>query len=739
MSQVLLCTENGHFFAREGGGALIFDNSPPSPENYSSHLNANTNAFSFQSVSSARDVEVSFTQNYTGRIFMRVSGGVAIMFDFAPGSSFLVKLVSGLSESAFDPTTAKTLHDQGGGLTSGHTIIFGVSGFDIYVKDNGTEILRFQCPWVCQSGTVATKEANGVTRSAGTVTFPTNAQLYSTPGTYTYDPRDFGMKSVATAGTISGSSTSLVVADATNLAIGDYIIVEIGTESGAAARGTKGVGGTWPALSYANATAMNADNSQAANTFCWLQSTGVVYQYVSGTWGVFDTMYYYNKAVPRSLMARITNKSGTTLTLDTAATVTATNANVYLDCTRYINMLTYSVWYKFGTPAGDLTSFVPAGAKVYLPAGTYYTGGVIVMSNAKSGGIIMQGRGDSTILKSPKGVPCSSINVTDYSSCTAVSYLKQIGNARDSGFGLNWATSILPYGSGANGMTWNNAVSGNGGPTTETDAPQGEGSFAGGCQMTTCNSVTLDHITSVDVWRNAMGGSFCTDCIVSNGSMTSTDGLRAYIQWQYLFSDSTRCHITDVTVTSPTMQTGFEHFRSNGGTITRATGNNASFGSNSSGNFTYTDCTCAVTINGTNIETDFSSNNPLFNIDSNISPPDSSMVLGGTLSNCVMTQAHYANANNDIFQGININSNNPNITITNGSYTAPDWLAPGTSGNDFHSGIHSTGATTVVTGFTCVGKAKHEVTGSGFRNIDLEGGSGSSATGCTANQIYVNP
>jgi hypothetical protein len=55
------------------------------------------------------------------------------------------------------------------------------------------------------------------------------------------------------------------------------------------------------------------------------------------------------------------------------------------------------------------------------------------------------------------------------------------------------------------------------------------------------------------------------------------------------------------------------------------------------------------------------------------------------------------------------------------------------------AGVLSTGANTDVTSLTVVGKAKHEVAGSGYRNINLTGGGGSSATSCTANEIYVNP
>ncbi len=84
-------------------------------------------------------------------------------------------------------------------------------------------------------------------------------------------------KNYSTTGTISGASNSLVVSSNPGFQIGDAIIVETGGEAGLGARGTKGVGGTWPTLSYANAAAMNADTSKPDGQHAWLLDTGDVY------------------------------------------------------------------------------------------------------------------------------------------------------------------------------------------------------------------------------------------------------------------------------------------------------------------------------------------------------------------------------------------------------------------------------------------------------------------------------
>jgi hypothetical protein len=84
-----------------------------------------------------------------------------------------------------------------------------------------------------------------------------------------------------------------------------------------------------------------------------------------------------------------------------------------------------------------------------------------------------------------------------------------------------------------------------------------------------------------------------------------------------------------------------------------------------------------------------------------------------------------------------VNANNPNIVIAGGTFTSSNYVAPSVMSGAM--GILSTGLHTVVTNFTVLGKAKHEVTGSGYRNIQLNGGGGSSINNCTANEMQVSP
>lgn len=721
----------------------------PDPESYGSAVNASTAAFSYESDGESRDQSVTFTRNYTGTIYLRYDGDKAIKFDFS-GAAFTIALVSGLDETQYAPTgLVKSLHSQGAALSG--TITVGVEGFDIYVIDDGVEVVRFKSIHHTASGKVVCKEPAGQTRSAGDVTFAANTTLYSNLNAKQYDPRDFGMRSIATTGDITASSTTLTLAsDAAGLGfkVGDRVIVETGAESGAGARGTNGVGGTWPALSYPDATA-RAAGTPANNTYAWQEDTGEVWRYVSSAWAQPYTSTNYNlfKAVPRALQATITAISGNDVTLSVAASETVADANVYLNCTPFINLMTYNIWYKFGSPAGDLRDFQPQDAEIVLPEGTFYFGGKIYLG-AHGTGMRIRGQGDTTILKSPKG--CPSIQIVAHSHTgddidhlkTVVSDLKMVGNVRDEGFGFDYAsTSVIPYGSGSSGMEW----SYNDSFVSETSLNTG-GAMGSSVLIESSTFCEVVDVTHVDVWR-AVGTSYATDCYVRSCDTTMTDGLRMYVQWHYQWADSTRGAIEDCTVTSPRLIAGFEVFRCDGTDITGCTGNNASYSSNSSGRFEFNGNTCAVTVtDNVQATTGFSPSNPMFNINSNIQPPSGAVADGGEITNCVMTQADYIDANKNTLRGIVVNYYNPNISVDACSYSAPDFPADyATAGTTLAGavGISGTGDNMSVTNCTVVGKAKHEVVGgSNEYNIHLNrtpAPSNATQSGNTANEIYVAP
>src|SRR5262245_60977344 len=140
------------------------------------------------------------------------------------------------------------------------------------------------------------------------------------------------LKDLSTTGSISSGSNQLTLESNPGFQVGDQVIVEIGTESGQGQRGTVGVGGTWPALSYADSAERIAAPPPAPNTFAWDRDTGNVFQWLDGAWDQWPANYYYiSEAVPRSLVATIQAINGSVITLDKTASATATDANVYYD------------------------------------------------------------------------------------------------------------------------------------------------------------------------------------------------------------------------------------------------------------------------------------------------------------------------------------------------------------------------------------------------------------------------
>lgn len=708
---------NGQALFRASGGAIGLSPVVPAPENFSA-TSASHTAILFQTSSQSRDQEIAFTArpaNATG--FMRYDGTKAIYCRFAGATTLEIGLASGIvGQNWNDPGTTygRTYVDVG---VSTGTVTCGVSGVDIYVKVNGTDVVRFKEWRICSSGYAMIKAASGQS-VAGTVTFLANATLYSTPATYTYDIRDFGAKSKATTGSITASSTTLTVANVTDFAVGDFVIVETGGEAGAGLRGSVGVGGTWPALSYANAVTRLLDTGQTANTWAWQADTGDVYRWVSSAWVVQPSSSYYTaKVIPQALHAKITGISGSDLTLSVAATATATNANVYIDNAAAINYLTTPIYYGYGS--GTLTSFMGNDHVISIPAATWYVGGKLYMRNASCGRFV--GVGATSILKTPKGCPSAFLDFYSYTSKRLAYNLKIVGNCRDEGFNLGLNKTWIPQGGAGTGMVFAQSTDGG-----EMIAATSNLFFNGGLLMTSCTSCDADSITSVDVWQKSIGMDYGTDCWGRNSATTYTDGFRQYIQWAYLYSDGTGGGFENCTVTcGPRLVAGFESFRSTGVTISGCTGYNAVFSSNSSGDFTYTNNTCVVTVtDNVSATSGFSQNNPMCNINSNIQPPDASMELGGTITNFVATQASHIDSSGNSLRGIVVNYYNPNVTIAGGSYTAPNYQSGSTL--DGACGILATGENTTITNFTVVGTSKYGALGGDTqRNVTADGSRGS--------------
>jgi hypothetical protein len=661
-----------------------------------------------------RDVELT-TWTRQGYVYVRLdSTGKAIYFlhQGETTNGYLeIGIVTGLDETAYPGGTYYPLYKNDNLVgtvpgysktnTTGASFTFGVSGFEIYARFNGVEFMRFKEYRQMNSGAVALKANTGYGFRAITMSPLTTQYLYSDYANNKLDLRDWNVRSIQTKGTIAGGSNSLSIAAPQNFQVGDWVIVEIGAEAGAGVRGTIGVGGQWPALYYANAAAMSADSSKPVNTFAWTQDDGVVYQWNGSTWTISfgGNVYYVAKAIPSSLHGRITAISGDglTLTLDNAATVAATNANVYLDNQPFVNYLTAKQKDAPGFYA-DLTPITPTGMTIVFPAGSYAGSGLIKIAANDSWTIAGQEQ-QSTTLFAPKGVYSLGFWAENTHSGHTFSNFTLQGNFGIDKYGLassGW--TYIPGGLLANGlMPANPDTDDNHNHLTQTNIPRGM-MYPGGIYSGGSNNVTVEDVTVNDVSQKAVGVDFASNVWAYRVTNNQNSVLQNYVQWQFGWSDTRGGGCVDCTVNSVALVAGFSSFKAVNHRFIRPVSINAGFSQNNSQGWLIQDATVTVTPAST-LPPAWSKNNPLVNISTNIG--GNNVASGGTISNININVQGYIDSNNDVPVGIIVNRDNPNITITGGSYTAPNYASP--SALVGPQGIRSTGANTQVSHFTSCG------------------------------------
>ena len=502
------------------------------------------------------------------------------------------------------------------------------------------------------------------------------------------------LRQVATEGSISGGSNQLNVANAGGFSVGDWVIVEIGNEPGRGQRGTRGVGGTWPSKSYATESQLLGDGGQPNGQFAWAEDTGNVFWWTGGAWNnMFDNgSYYLGKAIPRSLQARITEISGTRLTLDRSAAVSVSDAVVHLDVAPILNQL------------------IASEASVNLPAGRFASGGVIHIQDR--GGFVLSGQGkDGTTIFAPKGVSSAMIQVFNSPNTTIRDFTLQ-GNFRDEGLGLNWGGSTR-----AGGFQAASAASEIGAPHADW-WPRGI-FFTAGAQ----NSVAQD-MRVINVAQHALGVFYAENVWGRRVENVQNDLMRQYLSWQYQWSDTTGGGCEDCELRSTYVIPGYEAFRSANVQFIRARGTNALFAMNGAGGWFIVDTELRFTANSLSPGGAANPAHPIIDVTTNIGvTPQVSM--GGTIRNVTMIQDGYVNAANDTLAGIRIQEGNPDIRIESSSYSAPNYLPTAVSYGAI--GLHSKGANTTVNGMRVVGTAI-----SHLANIDIERGSGQ---GCVAQVV----
>lgn len=665
-----------------------------------------------------RDVEVTtFVRN--GTIFLRVSNGTAVYCQHngeTTNGTFNMGIVTGLPANITTGSGAlngayyalySNANMNGAGIgynnaaTSGAVFKCGASGVDIYAQfsSNGgstwTEFFRTKQLVAAVAGPVKLWAVTGYGYRDVTVTYLSTAALASIPTVGRWSPTDWGLKSGQTTGSITGGTNTLTLAASIGAATGDSIIVATGGESGAGAPGTVGVGGNSPVLSYANATAMNADTTQPVNTFAWTTNDGKAFFWNGSVWAQ-SGFYLTNNTAPRALLANVTNVAGggLTLTLDTNANTTATSANVYING--------YTPIFNVLNPAGPP---VPANQIMALPSGTYALGApfgtatpaMALASGATGWRILGQGIA-STTLMSPDGTTSAGL-VTSQSPYTKISNLKVVGNYRAKGFGLLWNGNLL------------------------SDYPVGI-SFSTNSDNSNADNVEVDDAIKESIQSSLSTNVTATNCVVSQ-SFVPVSGGTAVEAWPIEWANSTGGGVTNCTFTAPLLTFGPELFQSNGTVFSQLTVTNGLVSLNSAGGgFQINDIVLTLGANTQNPL--IPATNPLINIDTNIGGNPGGVAQGGTFNRPkVIQQGLYDGSN--VLQFVNIGSQNPNITIAGtytsssngaGCFSAPNWA---TGMNPFLGiGVRNDGTGTVVSGMRFIGQVN---TGSSKTNIYAEGGS----------------
>jgi hypothetical protein len=393
--------------------------------------------------------------------------------------------------------------------------------------------------------------------------------------------------------------------------------------------------------------------------------------------------YYRSKDVPISLVAKIaaiTNR-GKTLSLDKEAATRASGANVHFDNYPLLQRMLWE-WH-------------PAGRRIVLPAGDFAVSDKLY--HAYSDGWTISGAGKgTTILRSPKGVPggglhCFKTTNTDIRNFTI------IGNAGENGFGLK--------------EHWN-----------------GRTDYGIGVLFTESDNCVVHNVDLVDVFRKAVWGEFTSGLQVHDCGLTLREPFRGYLEWWFGVSDSSNSVFARCRVDSKYLVGGFETFRSDKAVFIDCSAKNATFSSNSSGNFMLDGFALTITAGAQFDEESFSQFNPAVNINTNIQPPSKTVVGGGTIRNVSIRVDGPIDSHGNLLKGIVINKDNPNVTVDGGLIDYPDGRLGAVIGP---FGVDATGDNAIIRNLTVTG----EPANSWESNIYVRNGI---VTECRAKRIRVD-
>lgn len=760
-------------------GSVFQSTNWTTPSTNINYLQANDyHVFVAQTTATPRDVEVT-TYVRNGTIFLRLFNGTAIFCTHngdAGTGEFKFGVVVGLPGNVVlnsnDALTGSyhTLYDNtnmGGTVpgydqtnTAGASLTCGVSGLNIYAKFNGVTFASVLSNYDVVPGPVALWANSGFGFRDVTVTYLSTAPLSSMPAVSRWSPVDWGLKSGSTTGSITSGTNTLTLAASLGVSIGDSLIVAVGGESGAGARGTVGVGGNSPTLSFANATEMNADTTEVNLTNGWTRDNGEGFTSFSGVWT--RSGFYYNEfTAPRALLANVTavSNGGLTLTLDTNPSFSGSISGTTLTVSGSVTggnitagqllsggggggvaAFTHIVGGSGTTWTVDKSQTVSSGsmtatgviatatnANVYvnsyapintvlnpaavlpalpyqivdIPAGTYAIAPPMGVSYTPSmalgkTGWRIFGQGGTATVLMSPLGATSTSLKIDQSSFTEVANLGIVGNNAANGFGMSWAANTL--------IDWPRGIIATGAFASAFHDLAITNVFAG--------SINTSFSDNATVYNCAIVQQF----VPPNGDIEP---------WYLQVADSTGGGIHDCTFTAPLLTTGLEMFRSNAITFKNITLNNGVLSCNTcGGGFLIEDVNLNVS-SLAGVGNTYLATGPLISFNGNIGT-NPRMSEGGTINRLTSIQQGYYDNSNNVMITMSIETNNSNITIQ-GTYPAangkgciqkPDWFS-GT--NAFLGmGVRSDATGTVVSGMRVIGHADYAASHS---DVYAEGGS----------------
>jgi hypothetical protein len=366
--------------------------------------------------------------------------------------------------------------------------------------------------------------------------------------------------------------------------------------------------------------------------------------------------YYRSQDLPLALIAKVTaiSDGGRIARLDKTAVTTAVNANVHFDNLPVLEKL--------------LAEKHPPGWTIVLPAGEFAISDTIAHKHRSGWTITGAGKG-ITVLRSPKGTPGGGLHCFE-ADHTEIRDLSIIGNTGQNGFGLR-------------------------------DHGNGWVEYGVGVLLTKSANCLVANVSCVDVFRKAVWGEYTDGLQVIDCHLSLTQPFRGYLEWWFGASDSRNGVFNRCAIDSSYLIPGFETFRSDRMKFIDCGGKNASFSSNSSGNFLLEGFDLRVTKNAQFDETSFHHLNPAVNINSNIQPPNETMLEGGVIRNTRITVEGPIDARGNLLTGIVINESNPNVTIEGGLIGYPDGIR-GAGVGPF--GVNSTGKNTIIRDLVVTGK-----------------------------------